>query len=329
MRLVDLDLAQVRAFMAAAEELHFGRAAARLFLTQQALSKRIARLEHELSVALFIRDKHAVQLTEAGHRFLGPARQALAEADRAVQAARDPGRPLRIDVWGHLYAPMRTVAQVIAATPELRAEIGHSRDLPATVTALLRSETEVGFGRVHPVGQQDRIRISSRLARLEPVDVVLSTGHPLAGHPGLRPADLRDSVLWSPASLGRLDFLRRFAAHFAIPAEDGAANLGLDQLIRHIRANPRHFSLLPADIPLPKDAGVRPVPLTSPTPLYAWSLIWHSQHQHPLLSTLLQRFAQIGQKRRWLEYDPARDWLPADDHAELHRLEHVAARPPA
>ena len=181
---MDLDLAQVRAFVAAAEELHFGRAAARLFLTQQALSKRIARLEHELSVALFTRDKHAVQLTEAGHRFLGPARQALAEADRAVQAARDPGRPLRIDVWGHLYAPMRTVAQVIEATPELRAEIGHSRDFPATVTALLRSETDVGFGRVHPVGQQDRERISARLARLEPVDVVLSTGHPLLACPG-------------------------------------------------------------------------------------------------------------------------------------------------
>jgi len=87
---VDLDLAQVRAFVAAAEDLHFGRAAGRLFLTQQALSKRVARLERELGVALFTRQARAVRLTEAGRRFLGPARRALAEGDRAVEAARDP-----------------------------------------------------------------------------------------------------------------------------------------------------------------------------------------------------------------------------------------------
>ena len=98
---------------------------------------------------------------------LGPARRALAEGDRAVEVARDPGRPLRIDVWGHLYDPMRTVGPVVAAMPGLSTEIGHSRDLPAAVTALRRAEIDMGFGRVYPVGERGQDRMASRLARLE------------------------------------------------------------------------------------------------------------------------------------------------------------------
>ena len=58
----------------------------------------------------------------------------------------------------------------------------------------------------------------------------------------------------------------------------------------------------------------------------AWSLIWLSQDRHPLLRTLLRRFAETGLRRRWLEYDAARDWLPAHDQAELQRLEHLTAQ---
>ena len=172
--------------LAAAEELHFGRAARRLSLSQQALSKRIARLEDELGVRLFARAGRSVGLTEAGRRFVRPARQALAAGDRAVAAARLDGRPLRIDVWGHLYGPMRTVSQVISARPELRTETGHCRDYPAAVTALLHEESDTGFGRVHPLGEQREAGLASRLARLEPVDAVVSTAHPLAGQPEIR-----------------------------------------------------------------------------------------------------------------------------------------------
>jgi hypothetical protein len=135
-----------------------------------------------------------------------------------------------------------------------------------------------------------------------------------------------------PASCTSL-FPRRFADHFGIAVTDGAVNLGLDHLISHVRADRRRFSLLPADIALPAGAGVCSVPLADPTPLYAWSLIWLSQDRHPLLRTLLRRFAETGLRRfaetglrrRWLEYDAARDWLPAHDQAELRRALAVPA----
>ena len=55
------------------------------------------------------------------------------------------------------------------------------------------------------------------------------------------------------------------------------------------------------------------------------ALIWLSQAA-PLLRTLLRRFAETGLRRRWLEYDAARDWLPAHDQAELQRLEQLTAQ---
>jgi hypothetical protein len=42
-----------------------------------------------------------------------------------------------------------------------------------------------------------------------------------------------------------------------------------------------------------------------------------------MLGVLLQRFAEIGNQQRWLEYDPAHDWLPAHDHAQLKRLSYA------
>ncbi|MYS90114.1 MULTISPECIES: LysR family transcriptional regulator [Streptomyces] len=308
---MDLDLAHVRAFVLAAQELHFGRAAAALSISQQGLSKRIARLESQLGTELFRRSGQGVQLTEVGRRFLGPARQTLAAADQALAAVREEHRPLRVDVWGHLYAPMRALAQVATRTGELSLELGHGRDLPSVAAALLHGDIDAGFGRVHPPLPTG---LTHRLVRLEPVDVVLGEGHPLAAEPALRPEQLRDSVLWTPGALDRLDFLRRFAEQFGIRDHAEGPNLGLDHFLAAMLSDARRFSLLPADVPLPRLPGARSVPLVNPTPLYAWSLLWRDTGGHPLLRDLLTAFMTEAGRNRWLEYDPAHDWLP-EPHA--------------
>lgn len=304
-RAVDLDMAQVRAFVRTAEELHFGRAAGTLDVSQQALSKRIARLESLLGTRLFERGGNGVRLTGSGRRFLAPARQALAAADTAVAAAVGNDRPLRVDVWGHLYAPMRTLAQVAGEAGELVS--GHGRDLPSVTEALLRGDIDAAIGRVHP---PLRAGLTHRLVRLEPVDAVLGTDHPLAAEPSLRPDRLRDSVLWAPGPLDRLDFLHRFADRFGIRDRAASVNLGLAHFLGEVAADPRRFSLLPADVPLPEVPGLRSVPLVDPTPLYAWSLLWRTGSGHPGLHGLTAACAAEARRSRWLEYDPARDWLP-------------------
>ncbi|MGK5731971.1 LysR family transcriptional regulator [Streptomyces sp. URMC 124] len=302
---MDLDVAHVRAFVRAAEELHFGRAAGTLAITQQALSKRIARLESLLGVALFRRAAGGVHLTAAGQRFLPPARQTLAAADAAVTAALGRQRPLRVDVWGHLYAPMRTLARVAERVGDLVA--GHGRDLPSVTDALLHGDIDAAFGRVHPPLHAG---LTHRLVRLEPVDAVLSADHPLAAEPALRPGQLRGSVLWAPGRPDRLDFLHRFAERFGIRDRATSVNLGLTHFLEEVARDPQRFSLLPADVPLPELPGLRAVPLVGPTPLYAWSLLWRTGDEHPGLSTLTAACAAEAARSRWLEYDPARDWLP-------------------
>ncbi|CAL9527034.1 LysR family transcriptional regulator [Streptomyces sp. enrichment culture] len=363
----DLDLAQVRAFTVAAALGHFGRAAGELGITQQALSKRVARLEARLGVRLLDRgDGRGVRLTAAGERFLGPARHALAAGTAAVSAALAvPGPGLRLDVWGHLYAPLRTLARVLADTPGLAVETGSGRDHAAVAEALRRGDADAGLGRVPlpptggaggagasggrgdgPAGRGDgpagpgggpagrgggpagrggvglgggpggrRDGLVHRVVRLEPVDAVVSAAHPLAHATRLRPADLRGSTLRCPAEPGRLDFLGRFADRFGIAHRTGGPNLGTAPFLAAVRDDPACFSLLPADAVPDTDPaashGLRFVPLADPVPLYAWSLVWRGGPQEtPGLRALLDAFDRTGRARRWLEYEPGRDWLP-------------------
>lgn len=95
-----MDLKHLRCFVTVAEELHYGRAAARLHMAPSALSRHIRMLEEELDVRLFSRTTRSVVLTRAGTVFMDEAKEILQRtksAQRTVQeAARDDGEVLRV-----------------------------------------------------------------------------------------------------------------------------------------------------------------------------------------------------------------------------------------
>src|SRR5688572_8531295 len=116
-----VELRHLRYFVAVAEELHFGRAAQRVGIAQPALSQQIRRLEEEVGVELFHRTRRKVELSAAGRAMEGRARQALAAADAAIDAARRAAR----GEAGHLTVGfIETAATTIVplAVRRLRAE---------------------------------------------------------------------------------------------------------------------------------------------------------------------------------------------------------------
>jgi acetyl esterase/lipase len=114
-----VDLRQLRAFVAVAEELSFSRAAQRLYLSQPALSRQIKTLERVIGCALLLRDTHRVELTLAGHALLTHARSVLAALDQAVAATQAVGGALTARMMA-AWAPLLAVAPTVTSVERLR-----------------------------------------------------------------------------------------------------------------------------------------------------------------------------------------------------------------
>lgn len=188
-----MELRQLRYFVALAEEGHFGRAAERVFVVQQALSGSIRNLEEELGVKLFERTTRRVQLTSAGTEFLSGARQILSlldqSADRARRAAKgEVGRLAVGFVSGLAFGGLPEVVQTFRARfPAVAVEL---LELTAAEQeqALREHRIDVGFVLL-PV--RDPALAREALWRQELV-VALPSGHPLASRERVRVEDLRD-----------------------------------------------------------------------------------------------------------------------------------------
>jgi DNA-binding transcriptional LysR family regulator len=204
------DLRQLRTFVALAEELSFTRAAERLFVGQQAVSKSVRQLERELGVELVERTTHDVRLTAAGAALLEAGRPALAAADAAFAAAREAGQGLtgtiRVGV-SPAVSPLdrQEVVDVLRrGAPDVSVSLLEVR--PRDVRRLLRArELDLVLARTSDDGPD----VDSAALRPTPAVLCVPAGHRLAGADpvGLAQLDGERLLTWSPRGTAFTDLL--------------------------------------------------------------------------------------------------------------------------
>ncbi|MGK5738571.1 LysR family transcriptional regulator [Micromonospora sp. URMC 103] len=189
---MDVDLRKLRYFVAVAEELHFGRAAARLHIAQPVLSRQIRALEHELQAELFVRDRRSTVLTDAG-------RQLLADAHPLLDSAEALRRRVRRAAHGRATFTIAFMPGIIV-TAEARALAERHPDLSVgvirtswndQVEVVRDGRADVSYVRL-PVDQRG-LRLLPLFS--EPRVVVLPGDHRLAGKASVDLAELGEERL--------------------------------------------------------------------------------------------------------------------------------------
>jgi DNA-binding transcriptional LysR family regulator len=186
-----MELRHLRYFVSVAEELHFGRAARRLHMSQPPLSQQIRQLEAEVGADLLLRSRHGVTLTPAGEALLPEARATLEHADRALAAARRSGDVATTHVeLGFVssasYLLPRLLPELRRLVPDLSLSV-HEGSTTEQVEMLRSGTLSVGLLRPPVIGTG----IAALTVAEESLVVALPVGHPLAERAAL---ELRDLV---------------------------------------------------------------------------------------------------------------------------------------
>lgn len=169
----------LRAFLAVAEELHFTRAAARLYVAQQALSRDVRRLEAELGTELLVRSTRRAELTPDGERFVPYARRVLA-AYEELGSAFGQARPLLVDVNSPGLVFERVLEHARRLVPELEVMARYESGLTGAALEIGAGRLDASFGRWAGLEPALRDQLDHQPLRLEPMAVVLPEDHPLA-----------------------------------------------------------------------------------------------------------------------------------------------------
>jgi DNA-binding transcriptional LysR family regulator len=296
-----MELRQLRYFVTLAEELHFGRAAAREHIVQSALSQQVQRLERELGVRLLERSTHHVGLTAAGVVFLAEARQILAQVDRAaavVRSAAGAAAALRVGIIDSSYDSMPQILhEVQARYPGLvihQVEVG----VPEQYQQLIEGRLDVGIGRAALAPPQ----VASLLFRQDPLGVLVPRGHRFAGLDAIPVTVLAEEPLLLAEEVRAPEFNQFTVEMCRAAGFTPAVYGGTVESIRaaaDLVAQGRCLYCVPSSC-IAALPGTIWRPLTEPASYYPWSVLWRATEVSDHVRAVVSCARIMSRRLGWL-----------------------------
>ncbi|GAB2655465.1 LysR family transcriptional regulator [Nocardia goodfellowii] len=289
---LDLDLSAVRAMVAISEEGQFGLAAAVLGISQQAVSKRIAKLESQLGVPLFERRIGNAALTAHGARFLPHARSTLATADAAIAAVRD-SRILRVAVHGAQIADANLMRFYLEKHPDADIELIMMGPSTTSRDAVIDGRVDVAFARGHWRARPLPAHVTAVPAYLDALHLLVGKGHPLADRDHVKFGELGAWTAWVPgAGFGSevSDFYSRLSdsCGITITTERHPGGIGFANVVDRVADSTTLVTFGGEGTTTPWHPNIRRIPIVDPTPAYPMALLWREPTAaHPQLSPLI------------------------------------------
>jgi DNA-binding transcriptional LysR family regulator len=307
--LLEVNPRLLRCFVALAEELHFGRAAARLYVAQPALSRSIKQLEQLLGRQLFVRTTRTVELTPAGERVLPAVRDVLDSMAALIGDLAVTHRTLRV-----AHAPgSDTLALILDGLASVGAGLAVKESTMGSadqLDALLEGQLDVALCR-RP-DPSDR-RFDAELVRFDPLLIAV-----LGRAPGVeRPVDPRKRTVavgdggWPDRDFSTFvaDYERALGTRLrrvAVSPGSGAEAHALR------RAGATAFVRLASQGRVPFDRGCPAVGATPLQAYFPWAIVCRRGQRSPGVTALVEAARRVARARGWLDTTPlpGEPWIP-------------------